>query len=251
VPTVALFVTCVVDGVTPEVGIDAARLLEHAGCTVVVPPPQTCCGQPALTAGHPEAAARLARHWVEVFEPHDAIVAPSGSCVATVRHWYPRIVGDDWRARAERVAARTHELTGYLVDVLGRTDLGLAIHATATVHDACHGLRGLGAGPAVRQLLAGAGVDVVEMHDPEACCGFGGSFGVRHGVVAGPMADRKLDDAASTRTDHLVAGDGGCLLHLEGRRRRRGDGSAGPVPTHVASLLAQGLPSAVATDRPS
>jgi L-lactate dehydrogenase complex protein LldE len=240
VPTVALFVTCLVDGVTPEVGVDAARLLEHAGCTVVVPAEQTCCGQPGITAGQPEAAGRLARHWIEVFEPYEAVVAPSGSCAATVRHWFPRVVGPAWRERAERVAARTHELTGYLVDVLGRADLGLAVDATATVHDACHGLRGLGAGSAVRELLAGAGVSVAEMRDPEACCGFGGSFGVRHGVVAGPMADRKLDDAATTGAAHLVAGDGGCLLHLEGRRRRRPDRT--PAPTHVATLLARGLP---------
>jgi L-lactate dehydrogenase complex protein LldE len=238
-PTVALFVTCTVDTVCPEVGNAAVRLLEAAGCRVEFPAAQTCCGQPAANSGEPEAAAVLARHFVEVFEPYEAVVAPSGSCAAMVHHWYERLLDGDWRPRAARVAARTHELTGYLVDVLGRPDLGARVDATLTVHDSCHGLRMLGLLDQSRTLLRDAGATLVEMVDPEACCGFGGTFALKQSAVSTAMADTKLRDAAGTGAASLVAGDAGCLVHLAGRRRRTG---VGPEPRHIAEVLAEGLP---------
>ena len=128
-PRVALFVTCVVDTITPDTGVAAVRLLEAAGCTVEFPAAQTCCGQPAVTAGEPEAAARLARHFSTCSSRYDAIVAPSGSCAAMVHHWYTRLLDRGWRERAEAVAARTFELTQYLVDELGVADLGARLDA--------------------------------------------------------------------------------------------------------------------------
>ncbi|HSO94472.1 MAG TPA: (Fe-S)-binding protein [Acidimicrobiia bacterium] len=238
-PPVALFVTCVVDLVTPDTGFAAVRLLEAAGCEVVFPAGQTCCGQPAVSAGEPEAARRLARHFVKVFEPFETVVAPSGSCAAMVHHWYPELLDGAWRRRAESVAARTYELSQYLVEVLGRTDLGATVDGTVTVHDACHGLRHLGVRDAPRVLLTAAGATVVEMTEAETCCGFGGTFGVGHGVLAGALADDKLGYAAATGASCVVACDQACLLHLEGRRRR---GTVGPAPTHLADLLAAGLP---------
>jgi L-lactate dehydrogenase complex protein LldE len=239
VPEVALFVTCLVDQVAPGTGVAAVRLLEAAGCTVVFPEAQSCCGQPALNTGEPEAAAVLARHFVDVFEPYEAIVSPSGSCAAMVHHWYPRILEGDWRRRAEAVLARTFELTAYLTGVLGRTDLGARVEAAVTVHDACHGLRVLGLKEASRSLLEGAGAAVVEMAEPETCCGFGGTFAAKHGEISIPLADDKLAQAEATGARYLVACDSGCLLHLEGRRRRTG---RGPEPVHLADLLARGLP---------
>jgi L-lactate dehydrogenase complex protein LldE len=238
-PTVALFVTCMVDTVTPDTGVAAVRLLEAAGCTVEFPAAQTCCGQPAVSAGEPEAAARLARHFVEVFEPYEAVVAPSGSCAAMVHHWYTRLLEGRWQERAAKLAARTYELSQFLVDVLGRADLGARVDGRVTVHDACHGLRNLGVGAAPRALLAAAGADIVEMDEAQTCCGFGGTFAVSHGEISTPLADAKLAFAASTGADWLVACDQACLLHLEGRRRRVAAG--GPRPVHVADLLAAGL----------
>src|SRR2546429_3281321 len=113
---VALFVTCLVDQLAPDAGVAAVRLLEAAGCDVAFPEAQSCCGQPALNTGEPEAAAVLARHFVEVFEPYEAVVTPSGSCAAMVHHWYPRVLDGAWADRAEAVAARTYELTSFLVD---------------------------------------------------------------------------------------------------------------------------------------
>jgi L-lactate dehydrogenase complex protein LldE len=238
-PRVALFVTCMVDQVMPETGVAAVTLLEAAGCIVEFPVAQSCCGQPALSAGEPEAAARLARHFVDTFEACDAVVAPSGSCAAMVRHWYDRLVAPGDAARAQAVAAKTYELGEYLVDVLGQTDLGARLDATVTVHDACHGLRNLGVKDAPRRLLAAAGATVVEMAEPETCCGFGGTFSVGHGEVSGPLADDKLGLAAATGARYVVSSDVACLAHLEGRRRRTGKG---PEPVHYARLLADGLP---------
>jgi L-lactate dehydrogenase complex protein LldE len=239
-PEVALFATCVVDLLFPETALSSVRLLEAAGCHVFFPSAQSCCGQPALTAGEPRAAARLARHFVEVFEPYEAVVAPSGSCAATVRHWYTRLLEGEWRRRAEELAARTYELTAYLVDVLGRDDLGARIGERVTMHDACHLLRNLGVRDAPRRLLSAAGATIVEMTEPETCCGFGGVFAVTHDDISTALADDKLADAAETGARYLVACDQACLMHLEGRRRRVG---SGPQPVHVADLLSSGLPS--------
>jgi L-lactate dehydrogenase complex protein LldE len=237
-PRVALFVTCVVDQIAPEVGVASVRLLEAAGCRVEFPEAQTCCGQPAANAGEPEAAARLARHFVDVFSPYDAVVAPSGSCAAMIHHWYDRLLTGRDRDRAEQVAHRTHELAQYLVDVLGSPDVGARVSATVTVHDACHGLRNLGIADAPRRLLRAAGATVVEMADSETCCGFGGAFSLKYGDVAAALADDKLGHASATEAEFLVSGDTACLLHLEGRRRRTG---TGPQPIHYAELLARGL----------
>jgi L-lactate dehydrogenase complex protein LldE len=237
-PKVALFVTCVADNLFPDTGVAAVRLLEAAGCTVEFPDAQSCCGQPALNSGEPEGAARLARHFVETFEPFEVIVTPSGSCAAMVRHWYRQILDGDWHERATAVAARTYELTQYLVDELGRANLGARVDATVTVHDACHMLRTLGVEAAPRRLLEAAGVTVLEMKEPETCCGFGGTFAANHAEISGPLADDKLAHAAATGADALLSCDLACLMHLEGRRRRTG---TGPPTLHVAELLAANL----------
>jgi L-lactate dehydrogenase complex protein LldE len=237
-PAVALFVTCVVDQLAPEVGMGAVRLLEAAGATVTFPEGQTCCGQPACNAGEPEAATRLARHFLDVFEPFDAVVAPSGSCVAMVHHWYERLLMGRDAQRARELAAKTSELTSFLVDAMGVDDVGARLATSVTVHDACHGLRNLGVRDAPRRLLEAAGATIVELEEPETCCGFGGSFSVKHGEIAAPLADDKLAHAAASGADWLVSGDLACLVHLEGRRRRTG---VGPEPVHVAALLASGL----------
>jgi L-lactate dehydrogenase complex protein LldE len=240
---VALFVTCLVDQLAPEAGVAAVRLLEAAGCRVAFPGAQSCCGQPALNTGEPEAAAVLARHFIEVFEPYEAVVTPSGSCAAMVHHWHSRILDGDWVARAEAVAHRTYELTSFLADRLGATEqiaraAPLEAGVTVTMHDACHGLRVLGLKSSGRRLLEAAGATVVEMAEPEQCCGFGGTFAAKHGEISAPMADDKLAQAEATGARYLVACDSGCLLHLAGRRRRTGQG---PEPVHVAELLARAL----------
>jgi len=236
-------VTCVADQVFPDTPAATVRVLEAAGAEVVFPDEQTCCGQPALTAGEPDAAARLARHHLDVFDGggFDAIVAPSGSCVAMVCHHYPHLLGDR-RTDAERMAARTFELTQYLVDELGVDDIGARLDTTVTVHDACHGLRNLGLGTQTRRLIEATGARVLEMTEPDTCCGFGGVFSFGFPEVATRLADAKLGHAATTTARYLVTGDLACLMHLAGRRAKIGPPTA-PEPVHIADLLASGLPA--------
>ena len=238
VPKVALFVTCIVDQLFPDIGVSSVRLLEAAGVDVEFPEAQTCCGQPAMGAGEPDAARRLARHHLDVFGAYDAVVAPSGSCSAMAAHWYPELLAER-AVDVASLAGRTFELSQYLADELGRTDLGATVTASVTVHDACHGLRHAHVGDASRRLLTAAGASIVEMDESETCCGFGGAFGERFPELAGALADEKLRHAARADVDYLVSGDAACLAHLEGRRRRTG---SGPRPVHFAELLAAGLP---------
>jgi len=246
-PIVALFVTCVADQFFPDTAQSAVRVLEAAGAQVVFPAGQTCCGQPALAAGEPDAAARLARHHVDVFGALeagavDAIVTPSGSCAAMVRHHFPALLPGR-AADTTALAARTFELTQYVVDVLGVDDIGARLDTTVTVHDACHGLRTLGVGAGMRRLLQRSGATLVEMTEPDTCCGFGGVFSLGFPEVSTRLADEKLAHASDTAARYLVSTDLACLMHLDGRRRlvdsrqpRRA-----PQPIHVADLLASGL----------
>ena len=236
---VALFVTCLVDQLAPATGRSAVRLLEAAGCEVTFPEAQTCCGQPAFNSGYRRDARRLARHFASVFGEAEAIVAPSGSCVAMVRHYFPTLVDGAERTRFEAIGAKTYELTEFLVDVLGRPDLGARVDEPVTYHPSCHLLRELGVRDAPRRLLDAAGVPVVELGDAERCCGFGGTFSVLHPEIAVPMADDKLDHAVGTGVRTLTACDTGCLLHLATRAERRG---LDLELRHVADVIAGGLP---------
>jgi L-lactate dehydrogenase complex protein LldE len=237
-PQVALFVTCLVDQVSPSTGRAAVRLLEAAGCEVTFPLTQTCCGQPAYNSGYPADARRLARHFVDVFADAEAIVGPSGSCVAMVRRYYPTLVSGTERTQVEAVAAKTYELTEYLVDVLGRPDLGAHVETPVAYHASCHLLRELGVRDAPRRVLDAAGVPVVDLVDEERCCGFGGTFSVLHPEISVAMADEKLDRALASGARTIAACDTGCLLHLATRAEHRG---LDVEVRHVADLVAEGL----------
>lgn len=232
--TVALFVTCVADQLYPDTAEATVRVLEAAGADVVFPRAQTCCGQPAYTAGEPSAAARLARHHLEVFAGFDAVVAPSGSCTAMVRTHYRELLPDD-AAAVDDLAGRTYELTEFLTDVLHVDDIGARLDATVTMHDACHGLRGLRVAAGPRRLLERAGATIVEMTESDTCCGFGGVFSLQYPEVATKLADAKLDHARTTTADYLVSTDLACLMHLGTRQ------SSQPKLVHIADLLASGL----------
>ena len=237
-PRVALFVTCLVDQVSPSTGRAAVRLLEAAGCEVTFPAAQTCCGQPAFNSGYPADARRLARHFAAVFADADAVVAPSGSCVAMVRRYHPTLVSGPERSRLAAVSAKTYELTEYLVDVLGRPDLGARVDTPVTYHASCHLVRELGVRDAPRRLLAAAGTPIESMVDEERCCGFGGTFSVLHPEISVPMADEKLDRAMASGARTIAACDTGCLLHLATRAQHRG---LDVDVRHVADLVAEGL----------
>ncbi|HQE39719.1 MAG TPA: (Fe-S)-binding protein [Zoogloea sp.] len=237
-PRVGLFATCLMNLFRPNVGFAAVKLLEDAGCSVEVPLAQTCCGQPGYNAGDFDAARALAKQVIAAFEGFDYVVGPSGSCMATIRHDYPKLFADDadWRPRAEALAARSFELLSFLADVRGVRAVAADYAGTVTYHDSCSGLRELGVKAQPRLLLGSVGgLKLAEMSDTEVCCGFGGSFCVSYPEISGRMADDKLACMAATGADTLLGGDLGCLLHLAGRLKRCGS----PVKVfHTAEVLA-------------
>ncbi|WP_327372979.1 (Fe-S)-binding protein [Streptomyces sp. NBC_01216] len=228
---VALFVTCVNDALYPSTGVATVRILERLGVEVDFPAAQTCCGQPPYNTGHRREAAPLVRRTVDAFEGYDHVVTPSGSCATTVRHHYPRFGPD-----AARLGPRTYELTEFLVDVLGVTDVGAYFPHRVTYHPSCHGMRGLGLGDRPRRLLeAVEGLDLIELPGASECCGFGGTFAVKNAEVSAAMGRDKVASALSTGATVLCGADNACLMHLDGILRREGQ----PLRTlHLAEILA-------------
>jgi L-lactate dehydrogenase complex protein LldE len=236
---VGLFVTCLVDLMRPRIGFAAIELLEAAGCEVYVPPTQTCCGQPGYNSGDREAARALAQKMLAEFEGCDYVVAPSGSCSGMIRTHYPELFADapGLRGRVERLCARVHELTQFLVNVAKLDRVPGEFAGTVTYHDSCAGLREMGVKREPRALLASVrGLALREMDGCEQCCGFGGTFAVKFGEISGEIAERKCRDVEATGADAVVLGDLGCMLNIEGRLRRRGNERTKVL--HVAEVLA-------------
>jgi L-lactate dehydrogenase complex protein LldE len=221
---VALFVTCLGDALFPDVGVATVRLLRRLGVTVDFPAAQTCCGQPHFNSGYRTEARELARHTLRTFARSPLVVAPSGSCAAMVKLEYPELFHDDpvWRPRAEDLARRTHELSDYLVNVLGVEDVGATFPGRVTYHMACH-LRGLGLLTEPERLLRRVrGLECVPLERADECCGFGGSFSVRYPGISGAMVQDKAAFIEKAGVDAVVATDAGCLMNIAGCLRRRG-----------------------------
>ncbi len=231
----ALFVTCLVDQLFPEVGEAAVRLLEGCGRRVEFPAAQTCCGQPAYNMGHGGKARRLAKRMIEIFEPYDEVVAPSGSCVSMVRVHFPELLQGDgeWRRRAEKLAAKTFELTE-LLHREGFQPGDSRFSGRVAYHPSCHLLRELGVREQPCELLRRVeGLDLVELE--EVCCGFGGAFAAKMPELSGAMLEAKLKATEAAGANVLTATDCGCLMHLGGALKRRNS----PLRVrHVATLLA-------------
>lgn len=235
---IGLFVTCLIDVVRPGIGFDAVALLEDAGYRVRVPRAQTCCGQPNYNGGDRKGALEVARRTVDTFLPFDYTVLASGSCAGMIKCHYPKLLEDDevYFPRAMELAGKVHELSAFLIEVADYRPR--PIKGNVTYHDACAGLREMGVKSQPRELLSRAGVEIVEMQEPEVCCGFGGTFCVKYPNVSNNMVAKKVKDAQATEADRLVAGDLGCLLNMEGKLHR--DGGTMQV-LHFAELLAAGL----------
>lgn len=262
---VALFPTCLVDLYFPAVGEATVRLLRRCGCRVDYPPGQACCGQPAWNAGHPAEARRMAAALVRALSGADYVVTPSGSCAGMVRAQYPALFAGDpggaaggasaatsaggasaaaaapatsaLAAAARALAARTYELSEFLVRVLGvdLRALGARWSGTVAYHASCHMTRELGVWEEPLTLLRQVeGLELRPLERPDLCCGFGGTFSVKLPEVAVAMADDKLDDVRQTGADCLVSADAGCLMHLAGRIRRS---TGAPRVMHLAELL--------------
>lgn len=236
---VGLFVTCLVDLMRPRIGFAALQLLRESGCEVVVPETQTCCGQPGYNSGDRASAIALARKVAREFADCDYVVAPSGSCAGMMRVHYPELLKDipeGERATLTALAAKTYELTDFLVDVMHYQGKSKTSIKTITYHDSCSGLRELGIKQQPRTLLAQVeGTQLREMNECEQCCGFGGTFALKYGEISAHIAERKCENIAASGADAVVLGDLGCMLNIEGRLRRRGDTKTQVL--HVAEML--------------
>jgi L-lactate dehydrogenase complex protein LldE len=237
---IALFATCLVDGLFPDVGRATVRLLERLGHEVVFPEAQTCCGQMHTNTGYQREALPLVRRYVDVFEHCEVVVVPSGSCTGSVRHQHAmvarRFVDEPLARRAEAVAARTFELSELLVDVLGVEDVGAYYPHRVTYHPTCHSLRLLRAGDRPLRLLRKvAGIDLVELPDAEVCCGFGGTFAIKNAAVSTAMLADKMRSVLATGAEVCTAGDSSCLMHIGGGLSRL---NAGTAAVHLAEILA-------------
>jgi len=236
---VGLFVTCLADLMRPSIGLAALRLLEQAGCEVVVPRTQTCCGQPGYNSGDRSGAQAMARKLISEFGDCDYVVVPSGSCSGMIKTHYAELLSDvpADKTKAEWLAARTWELTDFLVNVAGLEKIDARFEGSITYHDSCAGLREMGVKSQPRQLLAKVeGLTIREMGGAEECCGFGGTFAIKYGDISARLADLKCDDVTKSEADAVVLGDLGCMLNIEGRLRRRGDERTKVL--HVAEVLA-------------
>ena len=234
---VSLLVTCLGDAFFPQAGVATVKLLRRLGVEVDFPPSQTCCGQPQFNSGFHHLASDLAKHTIRAFANGHAVVTPSGSCAAMVKLEYPKLFEHDlvWHGRAEELAQRTHELSDFLVNVLGKEDVGATFEGRATYHMACH-LRGLGVDTEPERLLRHVrGLELLPLERRDECCGFGGSFSVRYPEISGAMVTDKANFIEQTGAEYVIATDAGCLMNIGGCLRRRG----GKVKTlHLAEVLA-------------
>jgi L-lactate dehydrogenase complex protein LldE len=237
-PRVGLFVTCLVDVMRPSVGFAAVRLLEAAGCEVIVPKAQTCCGQPAYNSGEKRGARAIALKTIAAFDGYDYVVAPSGSCAAMLKLHYPRLMAgdDDAERRARAFAERVHELVSFLVDVRGMSTVPGSFQGRVTYHDGCSGLRELQIKQQPRRLLAAMpGVELIEMPGTDTCCGFGGLFSVKFPDISNAMVSAKTKSSEATGAELVLSGELGCLLNVAGKLSRQGSQLA---CRHVAEVLA-------------
>jgi len=234
---VGLFATCVNDIMFPGTPRATVSVLERLGCRVEFPYPQTCCGQMFTNTGYFAAGLDTVRAYVRAFAGYDYVVAPSASCVGSVRHQHPMLAaGDDELAGVVgELVARSYDLSEFLVDVLGTTEVGASFPHTVTYHPTCHSLRVAGVGDKpVRLLRAVRGLTLVDLAEAETCCGFGGTFSVKNPDVSVALATDKARHVTETGAEYVVAGDNACLMNIGGVLRRRGS----PVrPIHLAEIL--------------
>jgi L-lactate dehydrogenase complex protein LldE len=237
---VTLFIPCYADTLAPSAAIATVRILERLGHEVVYPEEQTCCGQVHANSGYFPEALRLAERFVEIFAGAELVVAPSASCVGTVRHLYSRLARraghDELAERTEELGAKVFELSEALTGPLGVQDVGSYFPHRVTYHPTCHSLRTLGVGDAPLRLLGSVeGIELVPLLRAEECCGFGGTFSVKNADTSAAMLADKVAAIEGTGVEACVAVDGSCLLQIGGGLDRSGSGVR---PLHLAEVLA-------------
>src|SRR5947207_1355880 len=239
---VALFITCLTDQFYPHVGVAVTKILEHFGCNVVFPETQTCCGQPFFNNGFHDEARPLARRFIEIFEPYEYVVTPSGSCCAMVREQFHQLFNDDhaWEHGMQHVASRTYEFVEFLDKVLkiDLSNISLPEKRRFTYHYTCH-LRGIGVRDEGVKLLRQIGnVDFVPLEKTDQCCGFGGTFAVKYPAISGAIVDDKVQCIQATGAATTICNDAGCTMNISGMCHRKGVKSD---VKHIAEIIAEAM----------
>lgn len=238
---VSLFIPCTVDLMLPEIGMAVYRLLSHLDTRPVYHSDQTCCGQPLYNAGYRDQAKRAARHFIKIFDNDEYIVSPSGSCVSMIKHHYAELLSDEpfWCNRANELSGRVYELSQFIVDVLGISDMGASFDGKVTYHESCHIFRALGISEQPRKLIAAVkGAELVELGNATACCGFGGEFSIDFPEISGAMVKEKTTNFINTGADVLLLSEPGCLLNISGYLHRNHPQKRA---VHLATFLAENI----------
>ncbi len=237
---IALFITCLADVFSPEVGMSMVNVLQRLGVDVEFPEGQTCCGQPAYNSGYHKDTTIAAKQMIRAFEKSEMVVTPSGSCAAMIRHYYPKLFNNDpkWTKKAQDLADKTYEFSDFLVNVLKIENIHAKLDSIATYHHSCHMIRGLGLQQEPRILLSQVeGLTMEELPYCNDCCGFGGTFAAKMSNISERMVDEKISNIESTGANVLIGSDLGCLMNISGRMRRTGKNIK---IMHVAEVLAEG-----------
>jgi len=233
---VAVLVTCINDSLFPGTGKAVFRLLRRLGVAADFPEAQTCCGQPMVNTGYLDEAVPVVRAFARAFAGYDCVVTPSGSCAGSARHQHGLVARRAGEPRLAETGPKVHELSEFLVDVLGVTDVGARFPHRVTYHPTCHGLRLLRLGDKPLQLLRNVrGISLVELDGAEECCGFGGTFAIKNADVSAAMLEDKCAAIRATNAEYIAAADNSCLTHIGGGLSRQ---RATVTPLHYAEILA-------------
>lgn len=224
---ISLFIPCAVDAVLVDIGKATVNLLTHLGFDLIYHEEQSCCGQPAFSAGHVQEGIKIAKRFIEIFENDEVIISPSGSCVATVKYTYPKILSNEgqWHHRAMALSAKVFELSQFLVDVAGIEDVNARFEGSLAYHKSCHVLRALGVEQPVERLLSKVrNATLVPLEFSEECCGFGGQFSLKYPLISEAMVSDKIKHFIASGAQVLLVSDPGCLLNLMGYVHRHHPG---------------------------
>lgn len=236
---VDIFIPCFIDQVFPQTGMNMVKILEKLGIEVHYNPNQTCCGQMAFNSGFWDEAKNLGEKFLKDFPNDRPVVAPSASCVGYVKNNYEKLFfNTSSHLEYKRLNKNIYELTDFLVNVLKVTDLGATFNHKVTYHDSCAALREYGIKDEPRELLKHVkGLELIEMKDTDVCCGFGGTFSVKHEAISTAMADQKVQNALETKAEYIISTDSSCLMHQEGFIKKHNK----PIKVaHIADVLASG-----------
>lgn len=236
---VQIFIPCFIDQLFPETAFNMIKVLEKLGCNVHYNPEQTCCGQPAFNAGFRNEYREVCLKFIKDFEGKDFIVAPSASCVGFVKNYYSKLFENSSNHKeVKQLQGRIFEFSDFLVNILKTEFTGATLHAKATYHDSCAGLRECGIKNEPRTLLKNvAGLEIIEMEHVETCCGFGGTFAVKYEPISIAMADQKLVNATATGAEYIISTDLSCLMHINSYAAKKG---INIKTLHLADVLASG-----------